>query len=314
MYIQISSEDVESALREEKTVPQDFFCPISLEIMQDPVIVVETGQTYERSEIEDWWSKRPVKVDPMTNLKLKDPKLVPNIALRNAIEEYMKIHKVSDSLIGSFDTTDIIVSDYRNGDVERTFKVSVVGASNAGKTTLLRKIIYDKYDHKPPTIAADIHPTVVRLGNRLVKLNFWDTAGQERYSSMTFTHVRGSKAVLIVYDLSRPKETLKNAKKHFRNVPDDALVILVGTKADLLHSTTAIELGQEFSDDMSMYFYATSAKSAKNIKELLLFLTRSLMATYKVIHSRNISGNNPIGLQSANSEQPVNSWPSNSCC
>ncbi|KAG0493569.1 hypothetical protein HPP92_004563 [Vanilla planifolia] len=34
-------------------IPNDFLCPISLEIMMDPVIVA-TGQSYERSSIQKW--------------------------------------------------------------------------------------------------------------------------------------------------------------------------------------------------------------------------------------------------------------------
>jgi hypothetical protein len=34
-------------------IPIDFWCPLSLELMSDPVIVA-SGQTYERTYIQKW--------------------------------------------------------------------------------------------------------------------------------------------------------------------------------------------------------------------------------------------------------------------
>ncbi len=62
----------------------DIKCPISYEIMTDPVILVETGQTYERSNILRWFDSS--MSDPITGSKLKnDACIIPNIIMRQYI-------------------------------------------------------------------------------------------------------------------------------------------------------------------------------------------------------------------------------------
>ncbi len=64
---------------------QGFKCPISMAIMNDPVIAAD-GHSYERTEIERWLQSNDTS--PITNLRLAHKNLIPNHALRNAIEQY----------------------------------------------------------------------------------------------------------------------------------------------------------------------------------------------------------------------------------
>ncbi|KAI7996306.1 U-box domain-containing protein 19 [Camellia lanceoleosa] len=64
----------------------DFLCPISLEIMIDPV-TVSTGHTYDRSSILKWF-KAGNSTCPKTGEKLKSTDLVPNLALKRLISQY----------------------------------------------------------------------------------------------------------------------------------------------------------------------------------------------------------------------------------
>jgi len=290
MYALLNKRDREH-LRE--VVPSSFFCPISHELMEDPVIVVETGQTYERNRIEQWFKDN--SRDPLTNQHLHKRTLTPNIALRNTIEDFTKTHQVRKSLMGSIDISNVVLSDYRRNQVKKTFKVSVLGGPGVGKTSLIRKIIYDQFNSDvSSTVGIDIETVAVKLGGRVVKLVFWDTAGQENFNSMTFTHIRGSNAILTVYDLSMPKETLACAQKQLLSAPvEDALVFLIGNKADLIQDNRkrreAILQGQRFADRNSMLLFETSARSAKNVKRLVISLTRSLLALHKDVHSRQPS-------------------------
>ncbi|KAL0398427.1 UNVERIFIED_CONTAM: U-box domain-containing protein 17 [Sesamum radiatum] len=68
------------------TIPKDFCCPISLDLMQDPVIV-STGQTYERASIARWMEEG-YSTCPKTGQMLVHSKLVPNRALRNLIQQW----------------------------------------------------------------------------------------------------------------------------------------------------------------------------------------------------------------------------------
>ena len=65
-------------------VPNDFYCPISGDLMVDPVSE-PSGHTYERSQIMTWLQTS--FTSPMTRGPLTQDDLTTNIAVRNAIDE-----------------------------------------------------------------------------------------------------------------------------------------------------------------------------------------------------------------------------------
>ena len=65
-----------------------FLCPISQDIMEDPVMT-KYGHTYERSVIEKWIDK--YHYDPLTKKPLEKSDLFPNYNMKNLIEEYLKL-------------------------------------------------------------------------------------------------------------------------------------------------------------------------------------------------------------------------------
>ena len=56
-------------------VPHEFLCPITLDIMTDPVVTAD-GHTYERSVIEEHLRKS--NISPKTNKPLENKILTPN--------------------------------------------------------------------------------------------------------------------------------------------------------------------------------------------------------------------------------------------
>uniref|UniRef100_A0A5B7AI49 RING-type E3 ubiquitin transferase n=1 Tax=Davidia involucrata TaxID=16924 RepID=A0A5B7AI49_DAVIN len=67
-------------------IPNEFLCPITLEIMTDPVIIA-TGQTYERESIQQWLDSNH-RTCPKTGQTLAHLSLAPNFALRNLILQW----------------------------------------------------------------------------------------------------------------------------------------------------------------------------------------------------------------------------------
>uniref|UniRef100_A0A4W5RJZ3 WD repeat, SAM and U-box domain-containing protein 1 n=1 Tax=Hucho hucho TaxID=62062 RepID=A0A4W5RJZ3_9TELE len=67
----------------ERDAPDEFLCPITREVMKDPVIAAD-GYSYEREAIESWISAKN-RSSPMTNLPLPTTLVMPNRSLKTAI-------------------------------------------------------------------------------------------------------------------------------------------------------------------------------------------------------------------------------------
>jgi hypothetical protein len=84
--------EAEDAIR--AAIPDSHLCPITQDVMKDPVMIPQTGQSYERTAIEKWLEERrdedgnviPAR-DPKTNVPLTSKEIVPNLGLRHSIEE-----------------------------------------------------------------------------------------------------------------------------------------------------------------------------------------------------------------------------------
>jgi WD40 repeat protein len=67
-------------------IPEEYLCPITHEIMTDPVVAAD-GQTYDRKSITEWFSRGHRK-SPLTGSNLPNTNLLNNVALRKIIREY----------------------------------------------------------------------------------------------------------------------------------------------------------------------------------------------------------------------------------
>ncbi|XP_072953278.1 U-box domain-containing protein 21-like [Typha angustifolia] len=70
----------------ELAVPTHFRCPISLDLMRDPV-TAPTGITYDRQSIESWF-ERGNRTCPVTGQGMKVEELIPNHSIRRMIQEW----------------------------------------------------------------------------------------------------------------------------------------------------------------------------------------------------------------------------------
>ncbi|GKV18905.1 hypothetical protein SLEP1_g29226 [Rubroshorea leprosula] len=115
--------------------PEDFRCPISLELMSDPV-TVSTGQTYDRSSIEKWL-KAGNSLCPKTGEKLTNTELVPNTNLHRLIKQFCSGNGIS---LGE-----------QTRDISRTTVPGSPAAAEAMKFLsehLTRKLVFGSRDQK----------------------------------------------------------------------------------------------------------------------------------------------------------------------
>ena len=68
-------------------IPPDFICPITQELMHDPVIALD-GHSYERDAINEWFGRGTTK-SPLTGVVLGSRHVTPNHTLRKAIDNFL---------------------------------------------------------------------------------------------------------------------------------------------------------------------------------------------------------------------------------
>ncbi|KAF8746183.1 hypothetical protein HU200_013411 [Digitaria exilis] len=74
-------------------VPEQFLCPISSEIMRDPVVLA-SGQTYDRCFIQEWLSSGS-RTCPQTQQVLSNTILIPNHLVRSMISQWCTDNEIT---------------------------------------------------------------------------------------------------------------------------------------------------------------------------------------------------------------------------
>ena len=82
-------------------IPNEFLCPITTEIMKDPVMLTD-GHVYEKQAIQKWLANNDTS--PMTKVKVDKSMIIPCFVLRKLIQDFLEnssktnVSKVSSNI------------------------------------------------------------------------------------------------------------------------------------------------------------------------------------------------------------------------
>ena len=147
-------------------------------------------------------------------------------------------------------------------------KMVMLGDTGVGKSCLVSRFIYDSYnDYINATIGAQFMTKEFADGK--YRIDIWDTAGQERFRSLIPMYVKGANILLIVLDVTTPKDQIDAQIDYWFNYIKEHIVgnshyriILVYNKIDIKHNFK-VERDERFYESIEV-----SCKTGLNLKHL----------------------------------------------
>eukprot|EP01065_Artemidia_motanka_P002695 TRINITY_DN1126_c0_g3_i1.p1 TRINITY_DN1126_c0_g3~~TRINITY_DN1126_c0_g3_i1.p1 ORF type:complete len:316 (+),score=80.08 TRINITY_DN1126_c0_g3_i1:86-1033(+) len=170
----------------------------------------------------------------------------------------------------------------------RRLKVLVVGDVNAGKTTLIERLVGGRFAETKATIGIDFRERTVHVGSDVVSLQLWDIGGQERFSNMTRVYYQGAHGAFVCFDRSRAGSLL-GAVRWKSDIDGKAFVgggeevsipcVLIATKSDLPNRCGETDEGIQATrlENRFVGCFQTSAKLGVNVRESAEFLTKAML-------------------------------------
>ncbi|KAI9199708.1 ARF-like protein [Polychytrium aggregatum] len=124
------------------------------------------------------------------------------------------------------------------------YKICIVGLDNAGKTTVLYRLIYNESVSTSPTIGSNVE----ELRYKNIRLMVWDIGGQESLRQSWSTYYVNSKAVIMVID-SSDVGRLHIAKAELHRMLEhehlkSACLLVFANKQDVKDSRSAMQISE----------------------------------------------------------------------
>ena len=184
------------------------------------------------------------------------------------------------------------------------FKVITIGDSGVGKTSILKRYVYNSYNiNSLATVGVNFSfKDVVLKNGTKVQLKLIDTAGQEKYKSLAKTYYKNTEGVLFVFSFDDKKsfDNLTNWIDEFKenNGNENIPTLLIGNKSDVPKKEVDQESINKLLSQHKMKYIESSALNNENIDQIFDDLSERMY-----IYSKSISKNKQQGKTLAKFEQ-----------
>uniref|UniRef100_F1KZT2 Ras and EF-hand domain-containing protein n=1 Tax=Ascaris suum TaxID=6253 RepID=F1KZT2_ASCSU len=181
-----------------------------------------------------------------------------------------------------------------DGPPERTFRIVMCGDASVGKSSIVTRIVKGVFTgNLPSTLGVDFQVKNARIDDKNVAIQLWDTAGQERFRSLCKSYFRRADGAILVYDCTM-EQTFLGVRDWIQTIKESTLkpipVLICANKTDLRRQFSgnecrgfvSTEEGRSLALAMGVLFAECSAFDGSDVEEVLLTLTRELMATEDV--------------------------------
>ncbi len=99
-------------------------------------------------------------------------------------------------------TYEILPEDYAHYDL--SFKLIVIGDSGVGKSCLTLKATKNLFENNySATVGFEYFSFIIKIKDKVLKMQIWDTCGQEIYRSLITNFYRNSSLAVMVYSIDK---------------------------------------------------------------------------------------------------------------
>lgn len=179
---------------------------------------------------------------------------------------------------------------YEMKNVDYLLKIILMGDTNVGKTTFLKKLLTNNNTEVyAPTIGVDFSSKIVEdRNNNILKLHIWDTAGQEKFRSIVETYYRDAAGVILMYDITK-KSSFDNLEYWIKEISfwnknkERVPIIILGNKIDnILFSEVTKRSADKFAKKYNILYQEISVLKEQNLEKYLLPLWDKILERYKL--------------------------------
>lgn len=169
-------------------------------------------------------------------------------------------------------------------------KICMLGTFGVGKTSLVRRFVYDKFEEKYlSTIGVMIHQKQMAdlrpaaAGEPVdLELIVWDIAHIEKFDPVIRNYFRGAHGAIVVLDATRPSTFAETDKylKPFLEINPKSKVIIALNKSDLNdENEISVEQLLPVTKTSKISIISTSAKTGAQVETLFLQLAGLILTT-----------------------------------
>lgn len=170
-------------------------------------------------------------------------------------------------------------------------KLAVLGEGEVGKTSIINAFLGEEIpDRYIPTIGTITHRKdyIIQKEENVIRVSLWDFGGQRGFNPFNPPLYANIDIALFVFDLTRPKETLKNIKseflEHVNRYSEEVLILYIGNKLDLLSSDKQVKTSLKDFLGKKDHVILMSAKTRENVNECFELTIHTFLRKAEIIY------------------------------
>ena len=190
----------------------------------------------------------------------------------------------------------------------KKFNISLLGESQVGKTSIVKKLKNDDFSDEGLTTAGiESYIDEAEFDGKKYKFKIFDTAGQERFKSISKTTIKFSEGFMVIFSVI-DRQSFERVGEWIDSIKDTVQlqtksIYLIGNKIDVSNREVLNEEAVEYAKMNNLKYFETSAKTGHGIREVFEQLYQDIYNLQK-----------ELGLDKENLDLKDRNNKKTSCC